>query len=141
MQREIKFRGKRLDNGEWVYGNLLKIDHGTECACYIIPRITNGSWSKDRLMLKFISPCYEVDPETIGEYTGFCDENGKEICESDIVELPEFLEQRRKAIVVWSGGWYWKVGDYRGGNLICASEIVKIIGNPYDNPELLEATP
>lgn len=118
--REIKFRGKRIDNGEWIEGYFYHEEFYGEI-------IT--------LELKTTHIC---DINTIGQYTGLKDKNGKEIYEGDILDFDEkeWGESGYVSAVVWDekeccfcfdGGTPFDVGQWR-----------KVIGNIYDNPELLE---
>lgn len=125
--REILFRGKRKDNGKWVEGHYGEYYSGKENVSCI-------SISKETIS---VSLCYDVIPETVGQYTGLTDKNGVKIFEGDIC-------------------WFYG-GDYYSGlweqNAIVAitdmtddeqthylknAEYCEVIGNIYDNPELIE---
>ena len=150
---EIKFRGKRIDNGEWVYGNLLKLEHENHNDYFIIPFVTNGSRIKTTQVLKFISPCYEVDSDTVSQYTGLRDckrteeyPEGQEVYESDIIffsrnsgvldELPEtaYMEVTFERGCFWGENTDWQEPLFEliddGG--------IYVRGNVFNNPELAE---
>lgn len=128
--REIKFRGKRVDNGKWVYG-YFAIDTDTK-SNYIIERIYwNCEECSDQTLY------YEVDPETIGQYTGLKDKNDKELYEGDAIKDPDgnVLE------VVWNKG----AASFELQNNISHFlfvqryiDMFEVIGNIHDNPDLLE---
>ena len=128
--RQIKFRGKRLDNGAWIYGDLIHIDKSD------IGIVTDyDHWSGCR-----------INPDTVGQFTGLLDRNGKEIYEGDIIKVDEFA---MPCEVIWyektasfqlryhvDGGFnipkdalgLW-VQDYK--------DVIAVIGNIHDNPELI----
>lgn len=125
--REILFRGKRADNGEWVEGYLYITQNGeyeisNYCKYYNCERNT-----------------YIVIPETVGQYTGLTDKNGKKIFEGDIVKYGDTVhkvvfEQRNGTAyfgLVYSTLETLSFGYYQD------LKQIEVIGNIYDNPELL----
>lgn len=142
--REIKFRGKRADNGEWVYGDLLRM-HGVP---YIYPDPAPNGWND-----------YEVITNTVGQFTGLHDKNGKEIYEGDVLRrIPN--EQYSDATGIPLDMLREDIGE--GGDLVFVrydesqarvmyyslidrfnspwlnTKYFTVIGNIYDNPELLK---
>ena len=126
--REIMFRGK-VDDGEWVFGDFIREPFG-----YCIQVVTHSGNEYSRKK-------YVITEETVGQYTGLKDKNGKRIFEGDIVEGADFTAE---------DGGYGVVGFDDGafeiiGNNCCGTfhenywgRDFEVIGNIHDNPELLE---
>jgi len=141
--REIKFRGKQLGSGEWVYGHFIKTKNHKD-NCYI----SQGDPYNDMGMMQgFVN----VDPETVGQSTGLKDNNGKEIYEGDIVEFTAYTafreqSENRTEVVTYSCEPNGRVGftpmvwqtDVEDDYYNYEIENIRIIGNIYENPELLE---
>lgn len=137
MNREILFRGKRKDNGMWEYGNLSMRD-GMGRRKYYIGQNMLG---------------YEVLPETIGQYTGLKDKNGRKIFEGDIVKCLDTINEIEFNAVVefgdpnhdYSWGYQLKhiLGEKPNLDILCwvdmeeTGAFIEIIGNIHDNPELV----
>lgn len=126
--RNIIFRGKRLDNGEWIYGGLLQSNkYELPCKCAYMPSPTLTGESFWKVLLD-----YEVDPATVGQYTGLQDKNGKKIFEGDILSDGAFTyEVRYKGtgfVTILDGHVYTM--DTRPTKIV--------IGNIHDNPDLLK---
>ena len=150
--REILFRGKRADNGEWVEGYYARESNH---ACFANELKYHQYISKDVFMDWGLGGLeqYEVIPETIGQYTGLCDKNGKKIFEGDI-----FRPFDNEIVVVTWIDYYSTLGflcriehtetkrgkeiteSHDGWSMLCDYELsnLEIIGNVTDNPELLK---
>jgi uncharacterized phage protein (TIGR01671 family) len=129
--REIKFRGKRLDNGEWVYGCLCCIDNE--------PVIVKGSMKWVDGSKLYCNTFHFVIPESVGQYTGLKDKNGKEIYEGDIVTGLFNHTDIIGHIVYGSDATFFieRKGLY-GIGLNNAEDWLEVVGNIYENPELLK---
>ena len=162
--REILFRGKRIDNGEWVYGYYIK---HTTAKIFI------------RCIGKDCTQSYEVIPESVGQYTGLKDKNGKRVFEDDIVRYYHYkkslvpvtdikpeenhygkdeesglpLAYRTTKVIRYKGHvelhpvkgmtinlknrcQWWRHVNYEDDSI--NSDRLEVIGNIHDNPELLE---
>ena len=128
--REIKFRGKRLDNCEWVYGCLCCIDNE--------PVIVEGSMKWVDGSELYCNTFYFIIPESDGQYTGLKDKNGNELWESDIIEN----EHKERYLIVWDGTGFRAALNGSKKAIYSANEYwfksCEKIGNKWDNPELLK---
>lgn len=140
MSREILFRGKRTYNKKWIEGSLV-VDYAGNT--YIV-------WEYETVKGAMISSkTINVYPETVGEYTGLTDKNGKKIFEGDIIICKKeicgnfidscveigFVEMKHGAF-----GLHRKQGYYRPFKDWLEDYEYEIIGNIHDNPELLEVS-
>ena len=131
--REIKFRGQRQSDNKWIYGDLLQPIE--ICDIYEISDCESIDGSR-----------YDVVEDTIGQYTGLKDKNGKEIYEGDILQdkdciykvIFEYGSFDGKIIEVLRNVGTQKGMTYQLSFIISDNDNIKVIGNIYENPELLE---
>ena len=154
MMREILFRGKDPETGMWYVGQYIHLHKSTYCfdtdyAMHpdndihqiVFERMTDWCLPNQHLRA-------DVDPHTVGQYTGLNDKNGKRIFEGDICRFREWS----KGDMCWVGKIHWEYQQFvisGGPNKECntpfelqmsrfISENIEIIGNIHDNPEMIE---
>lgn len=130
--REILFRGKRVDNGEWAEGQYYKRTH--YYGDYSVKRYIIAS--TEDLDYDQVLEYYEVIPETLGQFTGLLDKNGKKIFEGDIVKLDNSLDTKQKNFEVKFTYGQFYIGINKP--VAYVRDSCEVIGNIHDNPELLE---
>lgn len=157
-KRKIEFRGKRVDNGEWVYGLPMYMNY--------IKEFTEHEWidelDNNRVKKYQTSADFQIEGETLGQFTGLCDKNGKKIYEGDIVKLtrtnmyvPSASFNGKDLVSLHRVCWndekhcfyqeHFDIDKKRvtGAGMLCFEDerakenIIEVIGNIYDNPELL----
>lgn len=128
--REILFRGKRIDNGEWIKGDL--IENQGDHYIYEASDVTTFACGCTTEVSVY---CNQVIPETVGQFTGLTDKNGKRIFEGDIVRKPELY--MNAVGVIRYGGTHFRCSckEYPDLGIWTLDEV---IGNIHDNPELLK---
>ena len=127
MENRFLFRGKRIDTGEWVQGYL----YGIWERRYILWGMTND-----------IPDMVEIDPSTICQCTGRKDKNGNLIWENDIANC---MEEECCGYISWNeseAGFYFDVlledGSFEEEHIYDYQDCIEVIGNTFDNPDLLE---
>lgn len=144
MNHEILFRGKRIDNGQWVVGFPLRKEM-PDLHCYIISTFETERCAETIGISG--SEMYEVYPESIGQYTNVLDGNRTRIFEGDIIEATHNKNFLHTSYIKFDNGTYWcelisgsDIDDTESLNDQCLDFGLTVIGNIYDNPELLECS-
>lgn len=139
--REIFFKAKQIDNGEWIEGSLIDLDIDSGY-CYIVQPYKKASilpiifLITDRMKL--------VDPETLCQFTGLYDKNGKRIWENDILFVTDENDCSGQIstgignVIFIEGMWYIDGRPQEGLYDINKVFQIEVIGNAFDNQELLQ---
>ena len=134
MNRTIKFRGKSIYGEDWLYGSLVKIEKNRYA---VIPPLNNIEIGKSIGM-------YEVYPETVGQFTGLLDRDGKEIYEGDILHTITFgFNPEEYTAIILYRNCSFQLSNGRNLFYFGQSDLTKmddtiVIGNIYDNPDLIK---
>lgn len=126
--REILFRGKRTGSREWIEGFV--VSHSMETMCLFVEKKSRETWY--------------VNDDTVGQYTGLTDKNGKKIFEGDIVKYTDKDQDKSTHKVFWSDtrlafyACYTRYPELYGYASNFNKDDIEVIGNIHDNPELLK---
>lgn len=138
MGREILFRGKQVDTGEWLYGFLSQSRNIKEKPAILKPCI---DYEENGVMMFGM-----VDPKTVGQFTGLTDKNGTRIFEGDIIKTKKYgkivgnsnVNDYDIFVVKYEPAVFRLDNHNRGFNLVGEGMDYEVIGNIHDNPELLK---
>lgn len=136
--REILFRGKRTDNGEWVEGIPIITHIGT---FIVLEENPHYCWQYGYMEIDELA---KVNPDTVGQYTGLTDLHGVRIYEGDVVKVTDdygetdFSDGGVGDVGFYDGLWYVSGEVNNGLNDLTKVYYVEVIGKIHDNPELLE---
>lgn len=144
--RPIKFRAKRIDTGTWVYGHYFK----TPLTQENIDTPPENGWffltGQPRHCIEQDFVAYEIDPKTLGEFTGLHDKNGKEIWEGDIANISWTNPYTEELRYTERGEMRWLEKEAQFAFFVKDSLLhedmtnleIEVLGNIYENPELLK---
>jgi uncharacterized phage protein (TIGR01671 family) len=162
LPRTILFKAKRLDNREWVEGYLVPFCINTYKKGYELIDVDGINYDE----LDYFNPSYnsyEIDPTTLSQFTGWKDNHNHRIFENDIVEIVSSAKHSYKYLIWWcremnmmvaidlrhisfNGTDYYSNKAYRDYDTFCFmmqdpygdAQDIKVIGNIFDNPEMIE---
>lgn len=133
VNRGILFRGKRADTNEWIYGDVQQ-------------NVDAVKIREQEPNIQHVARSFVVIPETVGQYTGMKDKNGRKLFEGDIIEyifpVTNKAVEKETGVVIYDDCGFHIAND---GCMLCVASgdgdvVIEVIGNIHDNPDLLEVS-